>query len=134
MPMVDIVVSKGGKKWRNRGLNSVPFAHCWESVGRAATGAMVVSAYMEEKIEGSETDSMWGPLAENIPVTATLTGKRSKRGILVQYGKHRVQGGAFGGSSNEALSRSLEASRGVISKVDAGSGAKIVVKILENEI
>ncbi|CAN0187729.1 unnamed protein product, partial [Hapterophycus canaliculatus] len=73
MPMVDLVVSKGGRKWRNRGLNSVPVAHTWEPVGRAAAGGLFLSAYAEEKVEGSETDFMWGTLAERVPVTDAFT-------------------------------------------------------------
>lgn len=73
--MVDLVVSKEGQKWRNRGLNSVPVAHTWEPVGRAATGSLYLSAYVEEKVQGSETDSMWGTLAEKVPVTDAFTGK-----------------------------------------------------------
>ncbi|CAM9994943.1 unnamed protein product [Pylaiella littoralis] len=73
MPMVDLVVSKEGQKWRNRGLNSVPVAHTWEPVGRAATGSLYLSAYVEEKVQGSETDSMWGTLAEKVPVTDAFT-------------------------------------------------------------
>lgn len=77
MPMVDLVVSKGDRKWRNRGLNSVPMAHTWEPVGRAAGGGLFLSAYAEEKVEGSETDFMWGTLAERVPVTDAFTGTRT---------------------------------------------------------
>ncbi|CAN0133881.1 unnamed protein product [Ectocarpus sp. 6 AP-2014] len=73
MPMVDLVVSKGGRKWRNRGLNSVPVAHTWEPVERAAAGSVFLSAYAEERVEGSETDSMWGAIAEKLPVTDAFT-------------------------------------------------------------
>ncbi|CAM9607986.1 unnamed protein product [Ectocarpus fasciculatus] len=73
MPMVDLVVSKGGRKWRNRGLNSVPVAHTWEPVERAAAGGVFLSAYAEERVEGSETDSMWGAIAEKLPVTDAFT-------------------------------------------------------------
>ncbi|CAN0498388.1 unnamed protein product, partial [Ectocarpus sp. 8 AP-2014] len=73
MPMVDLVVSKGGRKWRNRGLNSVPVAHTWEPVERAAAGSVFLSAYVEERVEGSETDSMWGAIAEKLPVTDAFT-------------------------------------------------------------
>lgn len=69
MPTVDAVVDKGGKKWRNRGLKTVPSANCWEPVARAASGSLLLSAYVEEKVEGSNTDSIWGPLAENVAVT-----------------------------------------------------------------
>lgn len=75
MPMVDLVVDKGGRRWRNRGLNSVPSAHCWEPVFRAATGALTVAAYAEESVRGSETDSMWEPLAEDLSVSETFTGE-----------------------------------------------------------
>lgn len=78
MPMVDLFVLKDGQKWRNRGLNSVPTAHCWESVGRAAAGVLTVSAYAEEEVEGSMTDSMWGALAEKIPISEAFTGERSE--------------------------------------------------------
>eukprot|EP00752_Nemacystus_decipiens_P007320 g6549.t3 len=68
MPMVDLVVEKEGRSWRNRGLNSVPIAHAWEPVARAAAGSLFLSAYAEERVEGSETDSIWGSLAEKLPV------------------------------------------------------------------
>lgn len=74
MPMADLVVLKGGRKWRNRGLNTVPTAHCWEAVERAAAGVLYISAYFEEKVKDSKTDSMWGVLAERVPVTEALTG------------------------------------------------------------
>lgn len=92
MPMVDLVVAKGARKWRNRGLNSVPVAHTWEPVGRAAGGSLFLSAYAEEKVEGSETDFMWGTLAERVPVTDAFTGLRTPvraeptNWLLEQYG------------------------------------------------
>lgn len=76
MPMVDLVVAKAGQKWRNRGLNSVPASHCWESVSRVAAGSLLLSAFVEEKVEGSPTDSMWGTLAEKVSVTEAFTGIR----------------------------------------------------------
>lgn len=74
MPMVDLVVEKGGRTWRNRGLNSVPIAHTWEPVARAAAGGLFLSAYAEERVEGSETDSIWGSLAEKLPVVDACSG------------------------------------------------------------
>jgi len=81
MPMVDLVVSRGDREWRNRGLNSVPFAHTWEPVSRAAAGSLFLSAYVEEKVEGSKTDSMWGTLAEKVPVTDAFTGEKGPSNI-----------------------------------------------------
>lgn len=75
MPMVDLVVDKGGRSWRNRGLNSVPIAHTWESVARAAAGSLFLSAYAEERVEGSGTDSIWGSLAEKLPVADAFSGE-----------------------------------------------------------
>lgn len=72
MPVVDIVVDKGGMKWRNRGLNTVPSAHCWEPVSRVASGALRISCYAEEKVQGSSTDSIWGTLAENVAVASAF--------------------------------------------------------------
>lgn len=74
--MVDLVVVKAGQSWRNRGLKSVPAPHCWEPVNRAVVGALSLSAYAEEPVEGSNTDSMWGTLAENLAVTEAFTGAR----------------------------------------------------------
>ena len=75
MPMVDLVVDKGGRSWRNRGLNSVPIAHTWEPVARAAAGGLFLSAYAEERVEGIETDSIWGSLAEKLPVVDAFAGE-----------------------------------------------------------
>lgn len=75
MPLVDLVVDKGGRRWRNRGLRSLPSAHCWEPVARAASGALSVSAFTEEKVKGSETDSIWGPLVEDVDVSEAFAGK-----------------------------------------------------------
>lgn len=74
MPVVDLVVTKGGQKWRNRGLNTVPSAHCWETVERVAAGSLSVSAYAEERVEGSETDTIWGTLAEKVSIAEAFTG------------------------------------------------------------
>lgn len=76
MPMVDLVVAKGGRSWRNRGLNSVPIAHTWEPVARAAAGSLSLSAFVEEKVEGSEIDSIWGSLAEKVPVVDAFSGEK----------------------------------------------------------
>ena len=75
MPMVDLVVAKAGDRWRNRGLNSVPISYCWEPVGRAAGGVLSLSAYVEERVEGSDVDSMWGTLADKLSVKEAFTGK-----------------------------------------------------------
>lgn len=74
MPMADLVVSKAGDRWRNRGLNSFPISYCWEPVGRAAGGVLSMSAYVEEKVEGSDVDSMWGTLAHKLSVKEAFTG------------------------------------------------------------
>lgn len=81
MPVVDLVVIKGGQKWRNRGLNTVPSAHCWETVGRVAAGLVSVSAYVEEKVEGSETDTIWGTLAEKVSIAEAFTGRLCPRSL-----------------------------------------------------
>lgn len=73
MPMADLVVSKAGDRWRNRGLNSFPISYCWEPVGRAAGGVLSMSAYVEEKVEGSDVDSMWGTLAHKLSVKEAFT-------------------------------------------------------------
>lgn len=74
MPMVDLVVNKGGRKWRNRGLKSVPSAHCWEPVIRAASGALSIAAYTDQRVEDSKTDSMWESLVENLSVSEAFIG------------------------------------------------------------
>lgn len=88
--MVDLVVRKGDDKWRNRGLKSVPLSHCWETVARVAGGALTLSAYVEEKVEGSETDTMWGALVEKVSVkdafTGGLTSKQGTFGLCLHGG------------------------------------------------
>lgn len=60
-------------------MNSVPIAHTWEPVARAAAGGLFLSAYAEERVEGSETDSIWGSLAEKVPVTDAFSGEPVSR-------------------------------------------------------
>ncbi|CAM9895828.1 unnamed protein product [Discosporangium mesarthrocarpum] len=73
LPALDVFVSKRGKLWRNRGIHSIPVAHCWLQVGASQLDRLALSAYAGERVEGSERASMWYTLEEKIGISEALT-------------------------------------------------------------